>query len=216
MMDAPVIDADWADWLDWVASVFLSPPDADSVALWRSEVTIRLFEAIGIEFGQQEAGAHIRAALEAGEPHTVALDLSVAYTRLFEGIAGMPAVGLYQAAYTTDMPAWRLFGQSAQDMAQLLAHARLQLAGASHEPADHLAVELALLAALIRCQDRVVAGQVQQQLQTWLEPFAACCRQHDPHGFYGAVATLLQATPGLALSHPTVPLSRQERSFHVE
>lgn len=179
--------------LDWLAAQLLAPPDEADIASMRSATGTTAMEVIALEWQCDDAIHTIRGALDSPIPAaTLALDLSVAYTRLFEGVAGRPAVSLYESGS-------RPFGQATDDMAALLRQCNLQVSGIN-EPPDHIAMELALYAALLRDGDAEGVARMHRRLDAWIPRWSADCRQHDADGFYGGIAQLLQAllkAPGL-------------------
>lgn len=179
--------------LDWLAALLLAPPDDADIASMRSATATTAMEVIALEWQCHDAIHAIRASLDAPTPAaTLALDLSVAYTRLFEGVAGRPAVSLYESGS-------RPYGQATDDMAALLRQCNLQAFGIN-EPPDHIAMELALYAALLRDGDAEGAARMHRRLVGWIPQWSADCCKHDADGFYGGLAQLLQAllkAPGL-------------------
>ncbi|WP_082728084.1 TorD/DmsD family molecular chaperone [Burkholderia mayonis] len=183
---------------DWLAGMLVAPLDAATVARYWEPGTEALLDALIAELGCDEAIGRMRAALLACEsPRTVALDLSVAYTRLFEGVTGSVAVPLYESAYTGTC----LFDQAARDMAELLPRVGMAVRRGCGEPPDHVSVELALLSSLLRKGDADNCALLEARLRRWIPRFAASCKARDPDGFYRAIATVL----GLLFSEPSSP-----------
>jgi TorA-specific chaperone len=107
-----------------------------------------------------------------------------------------------------------LFQQPMAEMQALLARLDLSASGLPHEPPDHVAVQLAVLAELLRRGD--TAGQIElldAHLLRWTPDFCNACTRADRHGLYAAAARLLHALlPGLRarLNGPQAPQPYQE------
>jgi TorA-specific chaperone len=114
-------------------------------------------------------------------------DLNAAFCCLFLG-AGGPRGNAppYQSAY---LGTGRLFQEPAAEMAELLAARGLAVAGGAGEPPDHLAIELALLEAVLA--DPADTAAMLNRLLGWVPQFAALCAGRDATGFYAALAALL-------------------------
>lgn len=185
--------------IDWTAGLLAAPPDAEAVAHLRSAEGGALLDAIADELACGAAVDRMRAALRNGaSPRDAALDLSVAYTRLFEGVIGPPAAPLYESAYAGGRggTGGRLFGHAVDEMADLLQRFGVSVAGDCREPPDHASIELALFALLLRQGNEDGAAMLHARLCRWLPAFIESCREQDPQGFYGAVVTVLDALLG--------------------
>jgi len=190
-------DSALAALLDWAAILLAAPPDEADIARLQSAEARRTLLAIAEEWRCHAAVRAMVAVLAADvPPRTLALDLSVSYTRLFEGVAGHPPVSLFES--TSPVPGndaapgggARLYGPAAGAMDQLLRRFNLRLAGMS-SPADHIAVELALYATLLRAGDAADIASMRAHLARWIPTWAERCQLHDPGGFYGAVGALV-------------------------
>jgi len=181
-----------AEVVDWLAGLLAAPLPATAVEAYRDDAGDRLFDAIAGELARPTAIAHMRAALRAGDsPDAAALDLSVAYTRLFDGVSGRATVPLCESAYTS--ADGRLCGPASAGMDALLRRFGVGIAPSCVEPPDHVSLELALLAARLREGDAEGAARLLDRLCRWVPELARRCRAGDPEGFYGAVAVLLEA-----------------------
>ena len=180
-----------AEVVDWLAGLLAAPLPAAAVEAYRDDAGDRLFDAIAEELACTTAIAHMRDALRARDsPDAAALDLSVAYTRLFEGVSGAATVPLCESAYTS--ADGRPYGPASADMDALLRRFGVGVAPSCVEPPDHVSLELALLAARLREGDAEGAARLLGRLCRWLPELTRRCRASDPRGFYGAVAALLQ------------------------
>nr|WP_315594072.1 molecular chaperone TorD family protein [uncultured Cupriavidus sp.] len=192
---AVVVDVVEASVLEWAAGLLAAPPAQADIARLQSPEGKALLDAIASEWTCQAAMRQIFAALDPARPaSTIALDLSVAYTRLFEAIAGNPAISLYESTYTVagrpgpGTP--RLYGSPANEMRELLQRFGLSI-GAVREPPDHLSIELALYAVLRRRGDAAGVALMRERLERWVPAFIDGCVAMDPDGFYGGLAQLL-------------------------
>lgn len=188
--------AAFAGVVDWLAGLLLAPPPVATIAGYRSEQGAALLDAIGAEFGCAEGIDRMRAALlKDASPEHAQRRLSIAYTTLFEGAGGGATVPPYESAFDPafrDAPP-RLFGPATGEMEALLKHTGWAPGRECREPPDHAAIELALLALLLREGGSAGAAALLARLQGWLPRFAQACRARDPDGFYGGVAQVLEA-----------------------
>ncbi|MGR5067183.1 MULTISPECIES: molecular chaperone TorD [Vibrio] len=130
------------------------------------------------------------------------LELAADFCELFlktEKHGALPYASMYigKSGLLNDKPA--------EEMEKLMADFGVQVDVNLKEPADHLAVELDFLGNMIirsneleqeKHMEEAFTKQndfIQQQLLTWLPPFAAKCKQFDEFGFYVSVAQLLIA-----------------------
>ncbi|RZT42434.1 TorD/DmsD family molecular chaperone [Cupriavidus agavae] len=198
-----------ASMLEWMAGLLAAPPGVTEVAMLRTPEGRRVCEAMADELGCHDAMRELWRGLDGGTERsveTVALDVSVAYTRLFEGVAGPPAVSLYESFHATGpaatgQPTPQLFGPAAHEMADLLGRYDLSV-GDSREPPDHAAIELAFYAALLRDGDAEGVALLRTRLAGWMPAFVAGCRRHDAGGFYGGLAQCLESLLGMGAPAP--------------
>ncbi|MCA8037228.1 molecular chaperone TorD family protein [Burkholderia arboris] len=173
---------------DWLANLLSRPFDAAAVARYRNPETVAVLNALAAELDCRDVAAAMCAALAKEAPaETVALDLSVLYTRLFDGVTGHVAVPLYESAYTGT----HLFDEAACEMAELLAAIGMRVGSGYREAPDHVSVELALLASLLRSSDIESSARMEARLSRWIPLFVAACSEADPDGFYGGAAAML-------------------------
>ena len=78
-------------------------------------------------------------------------------------------------------------------MNRLLRQFDVSVDAAFREPSDHLSVEFALLARLMRHDDGdgALASFLDCHLLVWTPGFADQCRDHDRSGFYAGTAMVL-------------------------
>ncbi len=171
----------------WLAGVFAAPLDMDALAASRAGIgNLAAHAALpGV--------AQMRQALEdlPDGPQGEAA-LAHTYTRLFAGLGGADAVPPYESVFA--MPNGCMYGPPESRMRALLAALDLRVADGVAEPADHIAIELAAMAALsgsgALAERRV---QLARDLNGWLPAFAGACAAKDRIGFYAGAATLAAA-----------------------
>jgi TorA specific chaperone len=174
----------------WLSGLFMAPLPIDAVADYCSTGGARFLEAIGDELGCMPGIDRMRSALAANAPPaSIACELSVAYTLLFDGVAGPATVSLYESAYGG--AGGRLFQEATGDMELLLERCGLSVSKDCCEPADHLSIELALLSTVLREDDGDCAALLRDRLLAWVPEFAARCGRADRSGFYGGAAMVL-------------------------
>ena len=128
---------------------------------------------------------------------TRALDLAAAFTRLFSGVAGQRTVPPYESFYAHD--SGRLFQEPAEKSAETLAALGTRVSESFSEPADHVAVQLAIMAELVRRGGprlKNLADQrrfLDRRLLSWVSDFRDACAEFDRSGFYAAAADSLVA-----------------------
>jgi TorA-specific chaperone len=188
-------DSSWnASIAEWLAGIFVVPPTTDTIASYREGMGKALFEAIAEEPGCTAGARCMQSALNAEESSVrVTRRLAAAYTKLFDGVGGAKTVSLYESAYVS--LSGRLFQAATGDMERLLRQSDVSTNDAFREPSDHLSIELALLAWLIR-HDAAPQAQVallDDHLLVWVPAFAERCREYDRTGFYAGTAQVLTA-----------------------
>ena len=137
--------------------------------------------------------------------------LNAAFCCLFLGAGGpYGTASPYESAY---LGSGRLFQAPTDEMAALLAAHGMGLAEGVCEPPDHLAIELALLAALLSgLAPQPAVPALLERLLGWVPHFAASCAACDTTGFYAALAALLHAfllEQRPALFTPSEPYCRE-------
>lgn len=131
------------------------------------------------------------AAAAAADPGDPPRRLAAAFAALFLGGGGPRSALPYASVYRS--PTGRLFQEPAAAMADLLRRADLDVAVPGEAP-DHVAVQLALMAALAEADDATgteLRREVRDaHLLPWLPNFAADCARFDTSGLYAATASL--------------------------
>jgi TorA specific chaperone len=186
-------DSGWnASIAEWLAGIFVAPPTTDTIVSYREGMGATLLQAL-VEEPECAAGVQrMQSALNAeGPAAAIARQFAAAFTQLFTGVGGPKTASLYESAYVG--VSGRLFQAPAGDIAKLLRQSDLSTNDAFREPSDHLSIELALLARLIRNDrdHRTEAALLDEHLLVWVPAFADRCREYDRTGFYAGTAQVL-------------------------
>jgi len=171
---------------DWLAGLFAAAPSSAAVALLRRGEGSALLDELADDRRFASGVAMLRAALAEGDDAAVTRRLGIAFGRLFLGIGGPATVAPYESAVTCG---GRLFQAPTGEMERLLAAHDLSVADRV-EPADHLAIEVALLARLIGEVHPDRRGLV-ERLAHWVPIFGDLVFDRDDTGFYAGAARLL-------------------------
>lgn len=185
---------------EFLARVFAAPPDAAFVRSCRDGVGGALLAMLAEDGAQYPAVRRMTDVL--ADPHgedAVAEELARVYTRLFSGVAGPDTVSLYASAHLKG----RLFGDATARMDGVLTALGMSVAAENSEPADHLPIQLAVLAEVLRRGDAAFAHRFcEQQLRNWLPTFLDQCRARDPSGFYAGAAKVIDRVTADHVSAP--------------
>lgn len=131
----------------------------------------------------------------------LALALAADFGFLFHGAGGPQSVPPYESAYTSDKGS--LFQAAEKQTRKILEKHGLSTCEDIHEPADHIAVQLELLAHLGEASQKAMAAENTQTLKNemaaflenhllnWVPIFRDHCARQDPGGFYAALTRLL-------------------------
>jgi TorA-specific chaperone len=179
---------------EWLAGIFAAPPTTDTIASYREGIGATLFEVLAEEPGCVAGAQRMQSALCAeGSAAAAARAIASAFTQMFDGVGGAKTVSLYESAHVS--ASGRLFQAPAGDMEKLLRQSGLSTNDAFREPPDHLSIELALLARLIRqgTSHQLQAALLDDHLLVWVPDFANRCRKSDRTGFYAGAAQVLAA-----------------------
>ena len=129
---------------------------------------------------------HIRAM--ADDPEAASKDLAGVFAHLFLGAGGPYSAPPYESFYVSERGI--LNQEPVAAMERQLAAMELHVLREFPEPADHVAVELAVAAALV--ESEAPPGQMMEflenRLNRWLGDFATACARYDRHGFFATTA----------------------------
>lgn len=186
-----------------LAGLFAAPPTPETIASLRDGVGAELLTRLGEDVGLAAPIAALRTALEVDvdlDPATVARRLGPVFGLLFLGLAGPATVAPYESCHRCG---GRLFQAPVDEMERLLAAHDLSV-DFDREPADHLAIEITLLALFMakRHPDRFALAE---RLRGWTPAFRDGVARADRSGFYAAAAALLVAAiePTSAFEDPS-------------
>ena len=188
-----MLDENWTATLaDWLAGVFAAPLTIGTVAGYRAGLGALLLDTLDQQPGCGDGARAMRLAMADGESDAATTrQLGMAFTQLFEGVGGPQTVSPFESAHTGHTG--RLFQRSNAAMEELLREVRTAPRTGLREPSDHISIELALFAQLMR--DRAsVRSRIELldiHLLTWVPAFAEAIRVRDRTGFYAGAASLL-------------------------
>ena len=160
----------------WFSGLFAREPSAESLAAWRSNEGAALLERLASHDSLKHIVQEIRRVASDGTASDArAIDLAAAFTRLFSGVAGRRTVPPYESFYADD--SGRLFQEPAEKTAERLAALGTRISESFSEPADHVAVQLAIMAELVRRGGPRLENQADQRrfldcrLLSWFPAF---------------------------------------------
>ena len=188
----PVESAWDATVTEWLAGLFLVPLTTDAVASYRDGIGAALLEELEQQPSCRDGVRLMQVGLTGTQTsRMLARQLGSAFMQLFEGVGGPRTVSPFESAHIS--PRGRLFQQPATEMDRLLAQTNLMLTSGIGEPSDHLSVELALLAYMLRtgANRRATAWLLDRRLLNWVPGFAQAVQVADRTGFYAGAASLL-------------------------
>jgi TorA-specific chaperone len=177
---------------EWAAGLFMAPLSTPAVNSYRDGLGSAFLDILGNEIGCKSGAQRMQWALiTEASAAAVARKLAATFTVLFDGVGGHRTVSLYESAHVSE--SGRLFQSPVSDMHLLLRQADMAIDDTFREPADHLSIELALWARLMRAGagHRAQAALVYHHLIAWVPMFADRCRDADDTGFYAGAARVL-------------------------
>lgn len=175
------------DTAEWLSSVFAAPLSARQVTHGAAMPGQAALGWMGEQMDAIPVTQVLSQALAKETPESVATHLQRHYTALFEGIFRHKSVLPYESAWCQSEVA------PAAQMDATLRALDLHVSDDVCEPSDHLAIELATLAAALRDDKRTIAADLVRRLQGWVPGFTTALAQKDTSGFYDAAGQLLLA-----------------------
>lgn len=197
------IAADRAALYRWFAQAFYAPPTPSEVADLQQGDGHRLLTSLALT-PQAAAGVQTMGEVLLGGPATqVAAALGVAHVRLFDGVGGPQATPPYRSLYSGERGL--LCQQATLTMERVLRQHRLRVQDAICEPADHLSIQLEVMAQLaLRLAEAgdqpdaslaplstEQADFLQHQLLSWVPEFSRRVAEQDDLGFHAGLACVL-------------------------
>jgi len=173
---------------EWLAGLFAAAPAPEAVADLRRGAAAAAIDRLAADPRLAPALRALSAAIAAGgSDEAAAHRLSRAWGRLFLGLGGPETVPPYESAFHGD---GRLFQAPTAEMDRLLADHDLAVGAEVREPADHLAIELAL-AAHLTAADHPDRRRLVGRLAAWVPRFRDALGARDETGLWSAAADLL-------------------------
>lgn len=207
-MSEPLRPDDPAWIFEWLAALFAAPPSPEAVAAHRRGPTSDRMVRLAADPALAAGIAAMRVDLVRPiDDAALTAEFGRTYGRLFEGIGGPGTVAPYESAHRCG---GRLFQAPTSEMEALLAAHDLSVSAATAEPADHLAIELALMARFVATDDPARAA-MSGRLAGWIPAFAAAVIAADVSPFWAGAARILRAV--VERECRDVPGLNQERAF---
>jgi len=172
----------------WLSGIFAAPLDAEALAACRANV--RFAAELSQDPALVDGRRMMQGALDAlpdGAEATRILERS--YFLLFSGAGGPATAAPYESVFTPR--GGRLFGESEARMRTLLRHLGLHVAAGPGEPADHVAIECAVMAELPA--GAPLRADLTRHLDGWLPDFRDACGEFDASRFYAGAAMIAAA-----------------------
>lgn len=168
-----------------LSRVFIDPPDAAMLQSCREGAYADLLRACARDPAFAPGARRLAEVVETAELPA----LSRSWMLLFSGAGGPATVPPYASAAEEG----RLYGAATARMQALLAALDLSVAQDCPEPADHIAIQLTVLAALMARGDVAAAERFRRSELGWAAGFCEACAAADRTGFYAGAALLLAA-----------------------
>jgi len=205
-MPQPLPASDRANLFSWLSSAFLREPSAEVVGMLsatESNEVVTALNAVPSIAAEAQAMLTALRVIQAreGSEANAALTLAGRFATLFLGAGGPDAAHPYASVYEEG----RTHGAATERTAAFLATHGLVVGEGVTEPADHLGVQLAALAALAEREtstdDDSAAAELRQtqatfaktEIRPWLSTFRDRVIRDDPNGYYAAAVRLTEA-----------------------
>ncbi len=194
---SPPIEADWFESenrqlvYQWFANLFAFEISAEQLSHFRGPKGAAFLSRLE----QHAAFSSMTRQLSELASHDedqgkVSLDLAGAFARVFLGAGGRHSAPPYQSMYLDNNQ--RLFQAPVTQMECLLRELELSTPPEFREPADHISVQLTVMAELVgRGEACMQLSFLDAHLNDWVSDFASACRACDRQGFYGQSASAL-------------------------
>ncbi|MFD2174208.1 TorD/DmsD family molecular chaperone [Rhodobacter lacus] len=180
----------------WLADLFLAPPGPAQLQALRGSAGVEWRAALAAEPDFRNAIKQIDCVLDAGDAADLGSTLTIAFNRMFLGLGGKRTLSPCESAWVGTR---RLYQAPVSEIAALLRVCDLTLAEDCSEPADHLAVELMLLAHLEASGDPRAEDLV-ARLASWTPELLTAVKAVDSTGFWAGAADLLSAALARSLN----------------
>jgi TorA-specific chaperone len=197
------IASDRAALYRWFARAFFAPPTPSEVADLQQGTAHRLLTALALTPEAALGIQTMREVLDCGPADQVAAAVGAAHARLFDGVGGLQATPPYRSLYSGERGL--LCQQATLTMERVLRQHRLKLHETICEPADHLSIQLEVMAQLALRLAEVIDQQdvslaplcadqidfLAHQLLSWVPEFSRRVAQQDELGFHAGLACVL-------------------------
>lgn len=171
---------------EWLSELFGAPATTEHITQVTTPQAQESLQWIGEQLNASAQIQALNAILTRDHPAPLAVHLQRRYTTLFEGIFKHRAVLPYESA-------WRGGDVAIAEMKAVLRALDVHVDKNYHEPADHLAIELAALSVALRDEQYRQAAELVERLEGWVPSFSTALHLQDKDGFYAAAADLLLA-----------------------
>ena len=177
---------------EWLSGIFIAPMSSQQVAQAGATSGQNALRWMGAQLEATAEAETLCRTLDQDDSENLAVHLQRRYTALFEGIFRHRAVLPYESAWK-GKDGSTLGGESVVEMKAILRALDLHVSTDCCEPPDHLAIELAALAAALREGHNTIAADLVRRLQDWGPAFTEALTRQDPDGFYAGAGELLLA-----------------------
>jgi len=188
----------------WLSTLFAKEIDPKTLDEYRQGAGVNFLKSLSTISAFTPG---VRALQDLMEQETatgdLALELAGDFGFLFLGSGGQQSVPPYESVYTSHNGT--MFQEAEQQTRRILEKYGLGVCKNVREPADHIAVQLELMAHLFELSaksavtddDQANTLKIEQKtfledhLLNWVPVFCANCVKNDPGGFYAALAQLM-------------------------
>ncbi len=200
--ESDLSDGERAIVYQWLAGLFAREMSLETLSAYRAAEGVALLKQFGAMAALAPLVEQFQGLVASGQRVSAGdADLAGAYARLFLGVGGRRSAPPYESAYTSERGL--LFQEASAESQDLLDELGLHVDESFPEPADHIAVQLSVMAELAR-RAEAAAGEpartlwrarqrafLEQRLLSWIEPFYESCDAADRSGFYATAARSL-------------------------
>ncbi len=175
----------------WLGSLFARELSADMLAAYETEEGQAFLDLV--KATDETLFAELQRFIVPGKA-TVQTTKALGgdFSRLFLGAGGRRSAPPYQSAY--EGKSGRLYGDATGRMTILLRELGMQLPEDFPEPADHISVQLDVMALLVEtASPEQQIAFIDTHLIPWLPAFAERCKAYDQNGFYASASAALVA-----------------------
>nr|WP_299379825.1 molecular chaperone TorD family protein [uncultured Halomonas sp.] len=177
---------------EWLSGIFIAPMSSQQVAQAGATSGQNALRWTGAQLEASAAAETLCRTLDQDDSENLAVHLQRRYTALFEGIFRHRAVLPYESAWQ-GKDGSTLGGESVVEMKAILRALDLHINTVCCEPPDHLAIELAALAAALREGHDTIVADLVRRLKDWVPAFTDALTRQDLDGFYAGAGELLLA-----------------------